>query len=189
MTDEMGLALQFAKETVTWGVEHAVVDYEDASVAIIDNGFLLYEPPSDSRNHQTMVQASWYPADRLTLEGYLQRNNYDESDFGNEYRNQNFGINGTVLIVPDTLSLSVNVNQAEDRNTFANPQFIGEDYRSRYASLQLNYHVREAAGNRAGLSFHLNGGHGRNEDLAMDIEEDSWSIFLGAIVSWAGSPQ
>jgi len=186
-TAEFGVTAAFARETLSWSLQVNLVDYEDESDPVLDGNFVIYEPPSDSRNLQTSLQAAWSPGERVALEAFLQRNSLDEDDFGNEYRTTNYGLAGTFVLVPEELLLNLSLNQGQDRNRFGDPQFQAEHLRNRYASLQLNWTVSEAAGPRPGFALYARGNYARNEDLAFFADNEIWSIYVGATLSWAGS--
>jgi hypothetical protein len=184
-TDEAGLAVTFAQEKISWGLEAAIVDYIDSSDEVVLGGYLVYEPPSDSRNVQSSLQISWAPAARVMLDAYLQRNNFKESDYGSEYQSANFGLNGSFLLVPQKLTLAVSANRGQDRRKFGSLMFLPEHVRSRFASAQMNWQIREAVHRQPGVDVYFKGNIARHEDLAFLLDEDTWSLFIGANVSWA----
>jgi hypothetical protein len=184
-TDEAGIGVTFAQEKLSWGLETGVVDYADHSEAILYGGFLIYEPPSDSRNVHTSLHLGWAPGARVMLDAYLQRNNFKESDFGDEHRSTNYGLSGTFVLVPQKLSLFVSANQGQDRRRYGHLQFLSEDLRSRFASMQLNWSIREAAGGRPGFSVFVKGNYARHEELVFLLDDRTWSMFVGANMNWA----
>jgi hypothetical protein len=186
-SDEAGLALEFTKETLSWAMQYGLFDYKDNSVPVFDGGYLIYQPPSDSRNRQASIKASWAPGKRVTLNAMLEKNNLVESDFGNEYRSTNLSIGSTFILVPDKLSLALSLNRWQDRNRFSNPQYAAENLRSGTANLQLNWFVRETTGRRPGVNVFLKGNYGRNENVAFLLDNKTWSIYVGAAIRWAGS--
>jgi len=186
-TDDAGVSLVFSHDKLSWSVEYGAVDYDDMSSAVIENGDLIYEPLSDSRNRYLSLTASWIPGERVSLDGYLQRNNLEETDFQNEYRTNSYGVSGNFILMPDKLSLFLSLSQGEDRNRFGNLMFAPEHFESRFASLQLNWKVSEAAGSRPALNVFIKGNYSRNENLAAFIQEDFRAIYLGASLSWVGS--
>lgn len=184
-TEEAGVAVTFAGRTLSWSLEVGVVDYADRSDAIIDGGFLVYEPPSDSRNVEASVQVGWVPSDRVMLDAYLQRNDFEENDFASEYRSTNYGLNGTFFFVPNKLSLFMSINQGRDRSDFGDLWFLPEDFMSAFASMQLNWLVTEAAGRHPGFSLYVKASHARNEDRIFLLDDQTSSIYVGATLSWA----
>lgn len=188
-TDELGVALTFSREQLSWSLQYDIVDYDDSSEQVFDGGFLIYEPPSDSRNRQTSLQASWAPGERVALDAVLQWNNLEESDFGDEYRTTSYALSGTFVLVPEKLSLFMSLSQGQDRNSFGDPQFAAEKLRSRYASMQLSWAALEANDDHPGLDLYLKSGWARNDDLVFMSDTEFWSIYLGAAVRWTGSKQ
>ena len=186
-TAEYGVTASFARETLSWSLQLNLVDYDDESDTVLDGNFIIYEPPSDSRNLQTSLQVAWSPGERLALEAFIQKNSLDESEFGNEYRTTNYGFAGTFVLVPRELLLNLSLNQGQDRNRYGDPQFQAEHLRNRFASLQLNWTVSEAAGPLPGFALYARGNYARNEDLAYFADKEIWSIYVGATLSWAGS--
>ncbi len=188
-TDDIGVALTFAREKLTWSLQYGLVDYEDSSLPVLDNGFLIYEPPSDSKNRQTTVQASWVPGERVSIDAHLQRNSFEETDYGYDYETTNFGLSGNVILIPEKLSLYASFSRGRDRNRFGDPQFADEDLRSNFSSLQLNWFVREAGESSPGLNLFLKGSYGRSEDIGFMIDADFWTVYIGGELNWAGSKQ
>lgn len=188
-TKEFGVGLSFARDRLSWSLQLGVIDYLDRSEAVFDGEFLLYEPPSDSRNLQASVQAVWAPTERLTLDAHAQRNKFEETDFDNDYRNTLYGAGATVQLLPARLSLRGSVNMGRDRSHFGDALFMPEQLNSSFADLQLVWHAMAARPGRAGLSVNLSGSYARNEDLAFLIDDEMWSIFLGARLDWARNKQ
>jgi hypothetical protein len=188
-TDEVGLTLAFAREKFSWSVELALVDFDDRSEAVIDGGYLIYEPLSDSRNVLSTLQASWAPAARLVLNAYVQRNSLDEHDYGDEHRTTNYGASGTFFLAPEKLSLHVSASQGRERHRYGDPQFWPDRLRSRFASTQLNWLLAEAGGGRPAFSMYFKGAYARNEDLSFVLDDEIWSVYVGVALSWKGSKQ
>lgn len=186
-TDEIGLALTFARAQLSWGLQLGLVDYDDRSDPVFDGNFLLYEPPSDSRNIQASLQASWAATERVTLDAYLQRNKLDESDFDDVYRSTAYGLGGSFILLPNRLTARAGLNLGNDRSDFGNPQFLAERLRSRVADLQLSWQALHARPGRPGLNVNLSGSYSRNEDLALLADDELWSVFVGAQLDWNGS--
>ncbi|NIA26643.1 MAG: hypothetical protein GWP02_01210, partial [Desulfobulbaceae bacterium] len=186
-TDDAGISLAFSRDKLNWSVEYGVVDYDDTSSAVIEGGNLVYEPLSDSRNQYMSLTASWIPGERVSVDAYLQRNNLEETDLQNEYRTTNYGISGNFILMPNKMSLFLSFSQGSDRNRFVNLLFAPEHFESRFASLQLNWRVSEAAGSRPALDVFVKGNYSRNENLVAFIQEDFRAIYLGASLSWVGS--
>ena len=157
------------------------------SSAVIENGNLVYQPLSDSRNRYLSLTANWIPGERVSLDGYLQRNNLEETDFQDEYRTTSYGVSGNFILMPDKLGLFLSLSQGKDRNRFGNLMFAAEQFESRFASMQLNWQVSEAAGSRPAFRLFLTGNYSRNENLVAFIQEDFRAIYLGASLSWLGS--
>ncbi len=184
-TDEAGIAVGFARAALSWAMEVGVIDYADRSEALIENGFVFYEPASDTRNAHSSVQVTWTPGPRVTFDAYVQRNAFDDRDFGDERRTTNYGLSGTFFLLPDALSLFVSANRGRDRLDYGDGYFLPERFRSRFASVQLDWRVREAAGRRPGIGLYLKANYGRNEDVVFLLEDGTSSMHVGVDVSWA----
>ncbi|NGX16302.1 hypothetical protein [Wenzhouxiangella sp. XN24] len=183
-TEEAGIGLSFAKDRLTWALQVGLIDYTDRSVAVFDGPFLLYEPPSDSRNVQVSLQMSWVPTERTTLDAFVQNNQLDESESNNAYRNRVYGVGGSFVLLPDKLSARASVSIGRDQNSFGNPLFLDERLRSRVADLQLIWHAVAARDSRPGLRLTLSGNYARNEDLAWLVDDELWSVIIGAQLDW-----
>lgn len=183
-TGEIGLALTFARAQLNWGLQLGLVNYDDHSDPVFEGNFLLYEPPSDSRNLQASLQASWAASTRVTLDAYIQRNKLEESDFDDVYRSTVYGLGGTFVVLPGRLTARASINHGRDRSDFGNPQFLAERLRSRVADLRLSWLAVPARPGRPGLNLNLSGSYARNEDLALLAADELWSVFVGAQLDW-----
>jgi hypothetical protein len=188
-TQEFGVGLAFSRDRLNWSLQLAMIDYDDRSEAVFEGDFLIYEPPSASRNLQASVQASWVPTERVTLDAYVQRNRLEETDFNNEYTNTLYGGGATLVLLPEGLNLRGNFAIGRDRSEFGDELFMAERLNSRFADLQLVWEAIAARPGRAGLSVNLGGSYTRNEVLALLADDEMWSVFLGARLNWAGSKQ
>jgi hypothetical protein len=188
-TTEFGVGLSFARDRLNWSLQLAAIRFRDRSEAVFEGNFLLYEPPSDSRTLQASVQAAWALTERLSFDAYLQRNRIEETDFNNDYRNTLYGAGTTILLMPERLSLRGSLNVGRDRNSFGDPIFLPEQLDSRFADMQLIWHAQAARPDRPGLSFNLSASYARNEDLAWLVDDEVWSVFLGARLDWKRSKQ
>src|SRR5690606_31012369 len=148
-----------------------------------DGEYLIYEPLSDSRNVQGSIQASWAPSSRVKLDAYLQRNDLDETEVGNEHRSTNYGLSGNFVLAADKLSLHVSAGRSDERRDFGDVFFWPGRLRSRFASAQLSWALKEAT-DWPGLDLYVKGAYARNEDLAFFADEEQWSVYVGAAVTW-----
>jgi hypothetical protein len=183
-TREFGVGISFARDRLNWSLQLGVIDYMDRSEAVFEGEFLLYQPLSDSRNLQASVQAVWAATERLTIDAHAQRNKFEETDFDNDYRNTLYGAGATVQLLPERLSLRGSVHIGRDRSHFGDALFMPEQLNSSFADLQLVWHAIAARPGRAGLSMNLSGSYARNEDLAFLVDDEMWSVFLGARLDW-----
>ena len=186
-TDEAGLSLAFSRDELSWSLEYGTVDYDDRSVAVFDNGFLVYEPYSDSRNRYLSVALGWIPGERLGVEAFLQRNTLEETDYGDEYRSTGYGISTNVIVIPERLTLFASLTRGEDRTRFGNTQFAPERFASDVASLQLSWQAARAEGAQPAINLFLKGNYGRNEISSVPADDDFWAVYLGASLNWIGS--
>jgi hypothetical protein len=186
-TDEAGIALAFSRDELNWSIEYGAIDYDDRSMAVFDNGFLVYQPYSDSRNRYLSVAVGWVPGERLGLEAFLQRNALEETDYGDEYRSTGYGLSGNFVIVPDRLDVFASLTRGEDRTVFGDSLFAPERFQSDVASLQLNWQAARAEGAQPAINLFLKGNFGRNEYPGMPAGDDFWAVYLGASLNWVGS--
>jgi hypothetical protein len=187
VTRETGLSLAFARDALNWSIEYGAIDYDDRSMAVIDNGFVVYEPYSDSRNRYLTLMVGWAPGERFGLEAHLQRNALEELDFGDEYRSSSYGVSGNFVLVPRKLSLVASLTRGEDRARYGDTQFAPDRLESDFASLQVNWRVAQGEGKRPVANLFLKGNYGRNDDSGLPGVADFWAIFLGGSLNWTGS--
>ena len=184
---DTGVSIMFARDALTWGIEVGNVDYFDYSMTVIDNGFIVYEPYSDSRNRHLTANVAWMPHKRVALDAYLQRNHYDETAFNDRYRTTNYGIGGNFVLVPERLGLYASFSRGKDRSIYGDPQFTPDHFESDFASLQLNWKVLAAADSRPSIDLFLKANYGRDENVGLMLDDDFSAIYIGGTVNWTGS--
>lgn len=188
-TQVMTLGFQFGKERLNWGLMHQITWYDDRSQSLVESGYVIYEPYSDTRNDLTELQISWTPHERATLNVYLQWNELDEEDAGNTYNNDNFGIDGTFQLIPETLNLTMNYNLTRDRSDFSDNSFLDDDFTADVGNFQLNWSALKAHRLTPGIDFYLRGTYGKQHNHTLSSEGETWAAHVGLLIQWEAGGQ
>lgn len=185
-TEVMALGLQFSGQTLNWELKHQVTHYNDNSNTLIQSGFVVYEPSSDTSNNLTELLIGWTPGERLSLNVYTQWNELVEEDSNDKYNNDNYGIDGYWLIVPELLNLTLNYNQSRDRSDLQNSLFVEDDFTADVANFQLNWTALQARERAPGITAYLRGSYGKQHNHALSEEQETWAAHIGLEIQWAG---
>ncbi|WP_145999184.1 hypothetical protein [Oceanicoccus sp. KOV_DT_Chl] len=187
--DETGITLMFARPTWNWSVQHQLIEQEDYSVEVIQFGYLMYQPPSDTRNELTALQLGWVPNERASINLLMQWSKQSETDFNNDYRNRNYGVDAFLQIIPEKLTLMLNYNQGIDSSRLSQVGFIEDDFKSQFGNAQLSWHALQAYGSNPGIDFYVRGSYGKQDNRAFEQVNEQWSAHFGVELQWAAGGQ
>lgn len=188
-TDLVGVGFQFAKETINWELRHQITWYDDNTSDLVQSGFVIYEAPSDTRNELTELTLGWVPGERFTVNVYTQWNVLTDEDTDDEFTNTNYGIDAYLLLIPETLNLTVNYNQTRDRSDLNNSLFVEDDFTADVANFQLNWNALQAGNLTPGINVYLRGNYGKQHNHAFSDEQETWAAHVGLEVQWAAGGQ
>ena len=184
-TSDSSIGINFNNDTWRWGLSYQYILQQDKSREITQGLELLYAPPSDLKTDIWGAQASWVPNDRISLNTYLQWNIQSETDFSYDYINQNIGVDGTFALMPQILSLSMNINLTDDTSDLGNSGFDEDDRSSLYTGAQLTWHAMTKNSNNTLLDVYLRGNYGKQDDHLFDQSDEQWAVYLGTELQWS----
>jgi len=84
------------------------------------------------------------------------------------------------------LRLYLGYNLGKDRNHFGDAQYAPEQLNSNLVNLQLNWQLTQASDRTPATSLFIKGNYGRREDPGFMLDDDFWSVFIGASLKWMG---
>jgi hypothetical protein len=183
-SDEAQANATFSRPTWNWSLQWQRFEQRDRSDVVIINGYLLHEPGSDLVDDLLGLQLAWNPWQRLSLSGFVQHSELEETAFDNVYRSRNYGLDVHIGLVPQRVDLALSYNLATERSVFAEAGLIGDDLRSHFLSGRLNWHALLPRADRAGLDVNLRGQYGRRDDRAFGRDTDRWAVHLGVQLRW-----
>ncbi len=187
--EETSLTLMFSRPTWNWSIQHQLIELDDQSEAIIQSGYVMYQPPSDTENTLTALQLGWIPNERASVNVMMQWSKQSETDFDNDYRNRNYGVDAYVQIIPETLSLLVNYNLGLDSSSLSDSAFIEDDFKSDFGNLQITWHALQAYDNSPGLDIFFRSSYGKQDNRAFNQVSEQWAVHLGVEIQWAAGGQ
>jgi len=181
---ERSLGVQFSHNTWSWGLSYTLTEDEDNSESVFQNGVEVYTPGSDSDNTLTVLNFSWYPSSRVMISPLFQWTNLEETDFNNEYKSFNGGIDTQFQIVPDKLLFNLNYSLNTNDNRFEDPLFTDSKFNNETANFQLLWKALQAKNNRPGSDVYLNGSYGKQEDEVGGDVIENWQVLVGFSLYW-----
>ncbi|MEX1032598.1 MAG: hypothetical protein WDZ30_04510 [Cellvibrionaceae bacterium] len=184
-TDETSVALTFSQPTWNWGVQYQIVDRHDYSIPIVFDNFILYEPPSDTRNRLTSLNFGWVPSNRASISASLQWNTFEETDADNTFRTRNYNIDSFLRVIPDKLTLLVNYNLGRDQSRYGINNFFDDDRKNQSGNVQLSWHAMDWRPQRPAIDVYLKGLYGKQEGRAFNLVNEQWSAYLGMQIQFA----
>lgn len=167
-----------------WSVQHTVQGTDDRSQAVEQNGYLIYEPPSDQRNRFTTLQVGYMPLDSLSLSTSWQWNKLQETDDDNVYRGISRGLDLAWQIVPERWRLNASYYRGRDTSHLGDTDFLGDSVLQQSAHLQLTWTVAQPDGLSPGLDWFLKGSYAQQDSRLYDQAQEDWQLLLGFDLRW-----
>lgn len=187
--DELGITLMFSRPTWNWSMQHQLIEQDDHSNEVMQYDYLLYQPPSDTRNKLIALQLGWAPNEYASVNLLMQWSKQSETDVGNDYRNRNYGVDIFLKIIPDILTLMLNYNQGVDSSSLSQTDFIESDFRSQFGNAQLSWHALQAQGANPGIDFYVRSSYGKQDNRVFEQVSEQWSAHIGVEIQWAAGGQ
>lgn len=189
VTREYSAGLTLAYNYWDWGVQHVLTRVDDQSQEVYQEGFLMWEPPSDNNNRLTSLSINAYPFDRLTLGGSLQWNHLEETQAENDYKTFSGNAYVQAGLIPETLDLSVNYSWSKDRYEYAEIFYDDEERVMQTSGFDLTWTPYQPKNHIPGLQGFVNGQYSHADDRTFALIEETWQLYVGVRLTWAGSNQ
>lgn len=167
-----------------WSVQHTVQATDDHSSEVLQNDYLVYEPPSDQRNRFTTLQLGYMPLDSLSVSTSWQWNKLQETDDDNVYRGISRGLDLAWQIVPERWRLNASYYRGRDTSHFGDGDFLGDSVLQQSANLQLTWTVAQPDGLSPGLDWFLKGSYAQQDSRLYDQAQEDWQMLLGFDLRW-----
>ena len=188
-TRDLSLGASFSRDQLAWSLTYTLIQVDDDSAAVFQNGFQTYVPLGDTESRQTTLQVSWQPGPRLRLSPYVQWATYEEDDPDNRYATTNYGFEGHVQLIPARLLLDVNYLLSRNDYKFGDPGLLDTEVDSHTGNFQLVWKAVPAGERRPGADLYLNGSYGRQDLDTAGGDTETWQVRAGLSIYWAGSSQ
>jgi hypothetical protein len=167
-----------------WSVQHTLQATDDHSSEVLQNDYLVYEPPSDQRNRFTTLQLGYMPLDSLSVSTSWQWNKLQETDDDNVYRGISRGLDVAWQIVPERWRLNASYYRGRDTSHFGDGDFLGDSVLQQSANLQLTWTVAQPDGLSPGLDWFLKGSYAQQDSRLYDQAQEDWQMLLGFDLRW-----
>jgi len=187
LNSEYSLGVNFNHDVWSWGLTHTFTNIDDSSQAVFQNAIQVYTPPSDTENHLTVLQISWFPSHRLTVTPLFQWTNYEETDNGNENEAFNLGIDLNAELLAEKLFLNLNYSLDHNDSTYTDPQFSDSSFENQTGSFQLTWKLAQSSEAQPAADLFIKGCFGRQDDQASMASNENWQVNLGLALYWADS--
>lgn len=179
----------FNKERLSWGGTLTYSLYTDNSEEVTQNNVVTYTPLSDARTQMVSVFANWMPFETLTLSPQWQRTSNEETDAGSEYVSNTIGMDVQWAIIPEKLFLNLNYFLTHDDNQYEDPLIDDSEFRQHTGTFKIQWTALQPKGLQPGTDVYLSGSYGKQEDVSNDFETETWQIYAGITLGWAGAGQ
>lgn len=183
-TRESLFGINFYQNRWNWSVQHSVQDTRDHSQSVEQQGFLVYEPPSDQRNRMTTLQLGYTPLDNLSLSTSWQWSKQQALDDGDIYRSTSRGLDMVWQIVPQRWRLNASYYHGRDRSHFGESGFLGDNQLQQTANLQLTWSASQPKGLSPGIDWFLKGSYAKQDSELYDLGREDWQLLLGFDLRW-----
>jgi hypothetical protein len=183
-TRESLFGVSFYHARWSWSVQHTLQSTDDYSREVEQNGYLIYEPPSDQRNRFTTLQIGYMPLDSLSLSTSWQWNKLQETDDDNVYRGISRGLDVAWQIVPERWRLNASYYRGRDTSHLGDGDFLGDSVLQQSANLQLTWTVAQPQGMRPGLDWFLKSSYAQQDSKLYDQALEDWQLLLGFDLRW-----
>ena len=182
--DEYSVGAMFSKERWSWNLQHSQTWLHDYSAALIQNGYTIYEPASDSMNALTTLMLTLSPSSRVSVSPMLQWNTLEEEETDNQSDTLNFGIDGQFEIIPEKSFFYVNYSLNQNDNRYKDG--IGTDARLReqVLNLQATWKALAAKGIAPGIDLYLKGSYGQQQDRIANNGDELYQLLVGFTLYW-----
>ncbi|MET1079836.1 MAG: hypothetical protein ABWY06_17630 [Pseudomonas sp.] len=178
------VGVNFFHNRWNWSVQHSLQTTQDHSRPVEQQGFLVYQPPSDQRNRFTTLQVGYMPSDQLSLSTSWQWSQLAETDADNLYGSSGQGLDLAWQIVPRRWRLNSSYFRGRDRSEFGEEGLSGDTQRQQTAALQLTWSVSQPEGLRPGLDWFVKGSYAKQESQLYAQELKNWQVLLGFDLRW-----
>jgi hypothetical protein len=184
VVSEYNLSANFNKTNWNWSIQHTQTWLDDRSSQLEENGFILYEPPSDSINYLTGLTLGLIPSDSINLNFLIQWNVLKEEDSRNKFSNLNFGIDSQFLLIPEKWTLNLNYSINENDNDYNDEFNINSRFRDQTINLQSNWTLLKAKGISPGINLYFKGSYLRQQEIKTDDNAEIYQLLLGVSLYW-----
>lgn len=182
-TLDYGLRLDFQHQRYQWHAQYSAVDYNNAQRGDSVSGFYLAPPRSDSQNRFATLQVSYRAAAQFSLSPTLQWSRYEERDSNNTQEALNLGLQTSLSLFDNRLTLDVNYASNEQKNaTYYDGLFLQRTDAAQFDAL-VTWRAVTPRGRRPGVNFSLRGNWNLYRSNVQNNNE-AYQVLLGIQIDW-----
>jgi hypothetical protein len=179
--------LQFAGSAFSFGIDFSRLERDDLSQPIVADGFTIYLPAEDTREHSLGVNASWRPNERFSISPQWQSVRGREPGSGARTRNEVWSVQLAATLIPQVLSVQTSWSDARDSQ--ASPVPFADNGRTRNSGGTFDLVFRPPVAAHAllpQLDCHLRASYAdrRASFAAQPSTDREWQISLGFDFTW-----
>ncbi len=178
--------LQFSAEKYGVGFDFARIERDDRTAPIVVDGFEIFQPTGDTREHTFGVNAWWRPNERISFAPQWQRVRHRDLATGAESHSNLWSAQIHAVFIPDVLTLQASWSDARDSLRTLVPI---DDQRSENhgGAFDLAYRPTPGRGALPQVDCHLRATYSGNTSVfaAQSSSAREWRVVLSFDFTWS----
>jgi hypothetical protein len=186
----LGASLQFSGEKLGLGFDYSGIERDDDTLPIVADGFEIYEPVADTREHSFGASGYWHPNERFSIAPQWQRVRSRELTTGVLTRNDLWSLQVQATLIPEALSMQASWSTTRDALTQKQAQPLAGQQNSRGRVGAFDLAWRPTSGRGALLpqiDCHLRAAYADRTSAfaAVASATREWQISLSLDLTWS----
>ncbi len=180
--------LQFSAEKYGVGFDFARVERDDRTAPIVVDGFGIYQPTGDTREHTFGVNVWWRPNERFSIAPQWQRVRHRDLATGIESHSDLWSAQIQATLIPDVLTVQASWSDTRDTLRALVPL---DDQRSdnHGGAFDLAYRPTPGRGALPQVDCHLRATYSGNTSVfaTQSSSAREWRVVLSFDFTWSGN--
>lgn len=186
-SDETMAELSFNSLNFYWGVSAQQFETKDKAQEIFVNGELIFTPGPDQEQKTYSAFWGWQPDSKTFLNLFTDVSRHREKGVENEYRTQNYGVEGQVELLADKADFQFAYNRSYDQSEYSEFEDFNTKYQSEYGNAKLIWHWQQADHIKPNIDTFLNGVWNLDQDKLTSTNLERWAIYMGIDIAYSGA--
>lgn len=180
--------LQFSSDTFGVGFDFARIERDDRTAPIVVDGFEIYRPSGDTREHTFGINAWWRPGERLSIAPQWQRVRHRDLATGTDSHSDLWSAQVQAVLVRDVLTLQASWSDTRDSQHTPLP-LDAQRSSSHGGALDLAYRPTPGRGALPQVDCHLRAAYSGNTSVfaAQSSSAREWRVSLSFDFTWSGN--